>query len=70
MDRLCSAAEAVAQLVGAPHLTHAAAAQQLHHAVATERRPVSSVLPCHGQDVSDPSQPAQSIGNQIALVRV
>jgi hypothetical protein len=37
----------------APHLAHAAAAQQLHQAVATERRPVDSVVPCHGQDVSD-----------------
>jgi hypothetical protein len=28
--------------VGAPYLAHAAAAQQLHQAVATERRPIHS----------------------------
>ena len=45
----------------APHLAHAAATQQPHQAVATERRPVRSVLPCHDQDASDSHQPAQSI---------
>jgi len=46
---------------GPPHLTHPATAQQLNQAVATEGRPVRSVLPCHDQNASDPPQPAQSI---------
>ena len=36
-----------------PHVAHAAAAQQLDQAVATERRPVRSGLPWHGQDARD-----------------
>jgi hypothetical protein len=48
-------------VVGPPHLTHAAAPQQLHQAVATEGRSLQSVLPCHGQDASDSRQPAHSI---------
>ena len=51
----------VDRIVSLPHLTHAATAQQLNQAVATEWRPARIGLPCHGQDISDPPQPTQSI---------
>jgi hypothetical protein len=50
-----------AGVVGPPHLTHAASAQQLHQTVATEGRPAHSVLPCHGEDASDSRQPVTGI---------
>jgi hypothetical protein len=50
-----------AGVMGAPHLTHAAAAQQLDEPVATEGCPVRSGLTCHGQRASDPPLPPQSI---------